>query len=82
MGCAGRPLEPNPPGSSGAAAPRFRVEQEGSESPWLGRRWDKASLAQIALGKESQRAPEPAVGGSCLMEPGANWGQRAEQGRA
>lgn len=37
-------LELNPPGS---------IQQEGLESLWLGRRWDKASLAQIALGKES-----------------------------
>lgn len=41
-------LELNPPGSSGTA-----VQQEGLESLWLGRRRDKASLAQIALGKES-----------------------------
>lgn len=87
--------EPSPPVSSGVAAPRFSacpIEQRGFECPRLGRRRDKASLAQIALRKKFRRAPEPAGGtvpsslsrhlreGQSLTEEGANQGKTAEQG--
>lgn len=55
--------EPSPSVASAAAAPQFSarpVEQRGVGSPRLGRRRDKASLAQTALRKKHGDAPKPA----------------------